>query len=155
SYYSVALAFTAFFFMITAAAILTLIILFRSAIFVPSNRCGVFVVKLFIIRTYKIPISIHSEIYRPIWIVSVFSIFAFLIEHCKFHVLFHPMFFTIQIVIKTAVTCICYRILRILVVCPVVFFHERLKTIHIRCISFYVIYCYILITYAKLNIVSR
>jgi hypothetical protein len=130
----------------TITAIFTLIKFFCSAIFVSSYRSAVKIMKLFSVRTYWIAICIYRKIYCSVRIITIFFVLAFLFIHSKFHVFFHAVFFTIQIIIKAAVSCVCYRIFRIFFVYLIELFYQRLETFHIRRILFYVEYCDIFIT---------
>ena len=125
--FTVPFALTAFFFLQTITAIFTLIKFFCSAIFVSSYRSAVKIMKLFSVRTYWIAICIYRKIYCSVRIISLFFVLAFLFIHSKFHVFFHAVFFTIQIIIKAAVSCVCYRIFRIFFVYLIELFYQRLE----------------------------
>ena len=85
----------------------------------------------------------------------IFLVLSFFFKHCEFHILFHAMLFTINIVVIGTIACIGYRIFWIFPIHTVKFFHQRNKAIHIRRILFRIYYCDIFITYCYLKIVSR
>ena len=131
---SVALAFAAFFLVRTPAAVLALEKLLGSAVLVSANRPAVNVVEFFSVWTDWRTAFINLKIHRSVRVVAVFFILAFLFKHGEFHVLFYSVLFAVKVVVETSITRICNRIFGIFAIQSVEFFHQRLKTIHIRCV---------------------
>lgn len=152
---TVALAFAAPFLMRAASAVLALVILLGPSITVSLYGVTFEIMDFFVSRADRAPVFVYWEVHCTVWVVMVCFVSALFLEHRELHVFFHAVFFTVEIVIQTAVSCVCYRVFRISAVLPVEFFHQRRKTVYIRSILLPIKNSDIFVTDSKLNVVPR
>ena len=103
----------------------------------------------------RVPDPISLKVCSMIWIFTIFFITCLLFEHRKFHVFFHPMLFTIKIVIVGTIPCIGNRILWITSISFMILLHQWNKTFHVGCVWFYIHYCNVFITDRCLEVIGR
>ena len=115
----------------TAGAVLTLEEFLRPAIAVALNRNRAEEKEFFVVWTEQISVFVDSEVDSTIRVVLVLFVSGFFLIHGEFHVFFHSLLFTKEIVIEAAISGIAHGILRIKAVMVVKSFHKGLKTVHI------------------------
>ena len=97
----------------TSFAVFAFVDFFLSSVLIPFYVPVIFENEFPSVRTNQVTFRIPSEVYCTVRIVTVCFTFRFFLKHGEFHVLFHVVFFTIQIVIIGTISCICHRIFRV------------------------------------------
>lgn len=145
----------AFFLVRTAGAVLTLEEFLRPAIAVALNRNRAEEKEFFVVWTEQISVFVDSEVDSTIRVVLVLFVSGFFLIHGEFHVFFHSLLFTKEIVIEAAISGIAHGILRIKAVMVVKSFHKGLKTVHIRRILLDIVHRNVFVADPQLHIVCR
>jgi hypothetical protein len=89
--------------MVAAGTILALVILFRSTELVSLYRCRSQKVKTLSVRTNHIALMVNIKITGTVRIIPVLAVLGFLFVHGNFHILFHIVKLTVQIIIKASI----------------------------------------------------
>ena len=87
--------------------------------------------EFFVVWTEQISIFVYSEVDSTIRVVLVVFVAGFFLIHGEFHVFFHSLFFTKEIVVVAAISGVAHGILRIEAIILIEPLHKGLKTVHV------------------------
>ena len=107
----------------TAGAIFTLIHFFLTPILVPFYVFSILKIKAFPIWTTHDSAFPDWKIYCTKWIFMILLVCSLFLEHGKFHIFFHSMLPTEDVIVVRTISSICYWVLRIKAICSIKLVH--------------------------------
>ena len=138
----------------TSGTVLTLVVFFLTSILVSLYVFSIPKIKVFPVWTTHNSVFTNWKIYRSEWIFTILPVSSLFLEHGEFHILFHSMLFTKDVIVVRTISGICHWILRIKAICSIKLVHQRNKTIHVWAILIYINNSNVFIRNTNLHIVS-
>ena len=115
----------------TSGTVFTLVVFFLTSILVSLYVFSIPKIKVFPVWTTHDSVFTNWKIYRSEWIFTILPVSSLFLEHGEFHILFHSMLFTKDVIVVRTISGICHWILRIKAICSIKLVHQRNKTIHV------------------------
>jgi len=138
----------------TACAVLALIYFFLMSILITIDMFAIKKCKCFPIGASHNALCIKREIYGSERIAVIILISCLFFEHRKFHVFFHSMLLTVNVIVIGTIAGIRYRIFGIKTINSMELFHQRNKAVRISAVVIHIHHSYVFICNAHLNIVG-